>query len=104
MLPTWILQSFSYLVSLLLVSSIVSTFLRRYFSFALVGLTGSIATGKSTACKQLRRLNRKGIRVIDFDKLGHEVLSPGNTAWTAVKKEFGDVVLKSDWRVDRKIL
>lgn len=68
--------------------------------FLLVGLTGGIATGKSTVSEMLRAL---GCIVIDADQLAREVVAPGEPALTAVAHEFGDV-LTPDGGLDRKKL
>ena len=47
----------------------------------LIGLTGGIASGKSTAIQYLRY---QGYSVIDADKLGHKVLEPGNPGYGKV--------------------
>ena len=66
--------------------------------FLLVGLTGGIATGKSTVSEMLRQL---GCIVIDADQLAREVVAPGEPALAEVVREFGDV-LTSDGTLDRK--
>jgi dephospho-CoA kinase len=66
--------------------------------FLLVGLTGGIATGKSTVSEILRRL---GCVVIDADQLARDVVAPGAPALAAVASEFGDV-LTPDGALDRK--
>jgi dephospho-CoA kinase len=70
-------------------------------SFLRVGLTGGIASGKSTVGRQLAEL---GCRLIDADVLAREVVAPGEPAWRAVVAEFGPEVLGSDGRLDRKRL
>ena len=67
--------------------------------FLLVGLTGGIATGKSTVSEILRRL---GAVVIDADRLAHEVVEPGQPALAAIVQEFGREVLRADGTLDRK--
>jgi len=69
--------------------------------FLLVGLTGGIATGKSTVSTMLAHL---GCRVIDADQLAREVVAPGQPAHTAIVAEFGPVVLQPDGYLDRKRL
>lgn len=54
------------------------------------GLTGGIAAGKSEVARLLAELQ---IPVIDADKIGHEVLSPGGAAEQAVVELFGDAIL-----------
>lgn len=66
-----------------------------------VGLTGSIASGKSTVAK---RLEERGLPVIDLDKVGHEVLLRGGSAFEPVLAAFGDGILGEDGEVDRKKL
>ncbi len=66
-----------------------------------VGLTGSIASGKSTVAK---RLKDRGIPVIDLDKVGHEVLRRRHEAFEPVVAEFGESILGPDGEIDRKKL
>jgi dephospho-CoA kinase len=68
--------------------------------FLLVGLTGGIATGKSTVAGMCRAL---GAEVIDADQLAREVVQPGEPALAAIVREFGDV-LQPDGTLDRKKL
>lgn len=51
-----------------------------------IGLTGGIASGKTSVC---RRLEKLGAGVIDCDKLGHLAYLPGTDAFQDVVKEFG---------------
>jgi len=67
----------------------------------LIGLTGGIASGKSTVIQYLRY---QGFPVIDADKLGHKVLEPGNPGYSKVVKIFGEVVLNKDKTVNRLVL
>ena len=69
--------------------------------FLLVGLTGGIATGKSTVDAVLREL---GAVIIDADVLAREVVEPGEPALTEIAAEFGPTVLGPDGRLDRKAL
>lgn len=69
--------------------------------FLLVGLTGSIATGKSTVSEMFRRL---GCEVIDADLLAREVVAPGEPALAEIAEEFGRDVLQPDGALDRKKL
>ena len=70
-------------------------------SFLLVGLTGGIATGKSTVSEMFRRL---GAVVIDADVLAREVVAPGEPALAQIATEFGADVLLPDGTLDRKKL
>ena len=69
--------------------------------FLLVGLTGGIATGKSTVSALLRQL---GCEIVDADLLAREVVEPGQPAWTTIVAEFGQDVLTGDGTLDRKKL
>jgi dephospho-CoA kinase len=69
--------------------------------FLLVGLTGGIATGKSTVASMFRDL---GCVVIDADSLAREVVEPGQPAYDQIVAAFGRSILHSDGRLDRKAL
>ncbi len=66
-----------------------------------IGLTGGIASGKSTAAAHLKKL---GAHVIDADLLGHRVYQPGTRAYAAVVDTFGSDIVDADGKIDRKIL
>jgi dephospho-CoA kinase len=66
----------------------------------LIGLTGGIASGKSTAAAILRRL---GAAVVDADELSRQVVRPGNDAWQEIVDAFGPVLLENQ-TLDRKKL
>jgi dephospho-CoA kinase len=67
----------------------------------LVGLTGGVATGKSTAAKMFKQC---GAIVIDADELAHEVVKPGKPAWQEIVKTFGKTVLNADSTLNRREL
>jgi dephospho-CoA kinase len=69
--------------------------------FLLVGLTGGIATGKSTVDTVLREL---GAIIIDADVLAREVVEPGEPALAEIAAEFGPGVLEPDGHLNRKAL
>ena len=69
--------------------------------FLLVGLTGSIATGKSTVSQMFAHL---GARVLDADLLAREVVMPGQPAYLKIVEEFGQGVVQDDGSLDRKAL
>jgi len=69
--------------------------------FLLVGLTGSIATGKSTVSRMFAHL---GARVLDADQLAREVVMPGQPAYLKIVEEFGPQVVQEDGTLDRKAL
>ena len=64
-----------------------------------VGLTGGIASGKSTVA---RAFAERGIPVIDADLLAREVVAPGSQGLAAIVQTFGDEVLHPDGSLDRK--
>jgi dephospho-CoA kinase len=66
-----------------------------------VGLTGSIASGKTMVARRLKDL---GIPVIDLDKVGHEVLRRRHEAFEPVVAAFGDGILGDDGEIDRRKL
>lgn len=63
-----------------------------------VGLTGSIAVGKTHVCRVLEEL---GCRVIDADRVAREVVEPGEPGLEKIVKHFGAEVLDEDGRLDR---
>jgi dephospho-CoA kinase len=69
--------------------------------FLLVGLTGGIATGKSTVSAMFAHL---GTKVVDADLLAREVVMPGQPALARIVTEFGPGVLQEDGALDRKRL
>lgn len=64
-----------------------------------VGLTGGIASGKTTVSKMFADL---GIPVVDADDLAREVVEPGTPGLAQVVEEFGPSVLDSAGRLDRQ--
>lgn len=66
-----------------------------------VGLTGSIATGKSLAASFFEEL---GVTVIDADQLARKVVEPGTPALGEIVKRFGPGVLLPDGSLDRAAL
>ena len=64
----------------------------------LVGLTGGIGSGKSTAADLLRQ---KGATVVDADAAARAVVEPGQPALAALAERFGDGILLADGRLDR---
>lgn len=67
----------------------------------LIGLTGGIASGKSTVAK---RLAGRGAVVIDADKLAREVVEPGTPALALIAERFGPSVIAPDGSLDRPAL
>lgn len=66
-----------------------------------IGLTGSIGSGKSTVS---RLFAAKGFHIIDADVLARQAVEPGTGALTALAERFGGDVLRSDGRLDRAVL
>jgi len=66
-----------------------------------IGLTGSIGTGKSEAARQLEAL---GASVISADQVGHDAYTPNTEAWEQVVATFGRDILQEDSEIDRRIL
>ncbi|WP_405102479.1 dephospho-CoA kinase [Oceanobacillus sp. FSL H7-0719] len=66
-----------------------------------IGLTGSIASGKSTVSLMFDDFN---VPVIDADKLAREVVYPGEEAYEEVVRTFGNGILREDNTLDRKRL
>jgi dephospho-CoA kinase len=69
--------------------------------FLLVGLTGGIATGKSTVAEVFRRL---GCVIIDADVLAREAVVPGEPAYDEIVAAFGRGILRPDGLLDRQKL
>jgi dephospho-CoA kinase len=67
----------------------------------LVGLTGGVATGKSTVARMFRQC---GAVVIDADELAREVVQPGKPAWREIVRMFGKGILHPDRTIDRHAL
>jgi dephospho-CoA kinase len=63
-----------------------------------MGLTGGIASGKSTVAAMLREL---GFPVIEADRVAHKFLEPGQAAHNEVLQEFGVAIADANERIDR---
>jgi dephospho-CoA kinase len=63
-----------------------------------VGLTGGIASGKTTVAALI---TKRGFEVLDADSLGHDLMRPGQPAYDDIVREFGSAVLGPDASVDR---
>lgn len=66
-----------------------------------VGLTGGIASGKSTVAEMFAAL---GVPVIDADRLARDVVAPGTPGLEAVLREFGRALRRPDGSLDRQRL
>lgn len=67
----------------------------------IAGLTGGIATGKSTVASILRKA---GAVVIDADEIARNMVRKGLPAWKEIVEHFGKQVLSSEGEIDRKAL
>ena len=66
-----------------------------------IGLTGGIASGKSTVVQQLEAL---GAATIDADVLGHQTYEPGTETFRQVVETFGEDLVAGDGTIDRSKL
>ena len=67
----------------------------------IAGLTGGIASGKSTVADIFRKA---GAAVVDADHIARRVVAPGLPAWKSIKAEFGNQVIKPDGTLNRPLL
>ncbi len=67
----------------------------------IIGLTGNIASGKSTVMRFLREL---GAETLDADKVVHALFAPGTPVTRAVADAFGEDVLDAEGGVNRQVL
>ena len=63
-----------------------------------IGLTGNIATGKSTVVRMLQDL---GAEAIDGDALVHQLMGPGSPLAEQIREEFGEQTVNSDGSINR---
>lgn len=67
----------------------------------IIGLTGGIATGKSTVASMLRE---RGAAIVDADQVAREVVEPGRPALREIVNRFGPAILNEDGTLNRKKL
>ena len=67
----------------------------------IIGLTGGIASGKSTVAERLREL---GAVIVEGDLLGHRVYEPGTSGFEKVVNAFGHDIVAEDGTIDRRVL
>lgn len=67
----------------------------------IIGITGSIATGKSSACSLMAA---QGAAHCDADRLVHRLYAPGKPAFDRIVSIFGREIVGADGYIDRKIL
>jgi dephospho-CoA kinase len=66
-----------------------------------IGLTGNIATGKSTVVRMLEEL---GAEAIDGDRVVHEMMGPGSPLAGEIRAAFGDATVNADGSINRPAL
>ncbi len=66
-----------------------------------VGLTGGIASGKSTVADMFSDL---GAAVIDTDVIARDIVKPGQPALTEIREKFGAEVIATDGSLNRKVM
>lgn len=74
---------------------------RRQTKRLFIGITGGLASGKSTVTSFLKRL---GAYVVDADKIAHSILKPGSVVYNRLIRSFGKDILKSGRSINRKAL
>ena len=67
----------------------------------IIGLTGGIGSGKSTAAKILKEL---GLNIIDLDQITHDLMKQGEPGYIEIKKEFAEKYIDTSRAIDRKLL
>ncbi len=67
----------------------------------IIGLTGGIASGKSTVARMLKE---KGAAILDADRIAREVVEPGKPAWREIVCWLGEGILMPDRTLDRERL
>lgn len=65
----------------------------------IIGLTGGIGSGKSTAARKLREL---GAIIIDADETAHSIQEPYKPAWQDIVDYFGEEILNPDMTINRE--
>ncbi|MFJ7934875.1 dephospho-CoA kinase [Sporosarcina sp. NPDC096371] len=67
----------------------------------IIGLTGSIASGKSTVSAMLKR---KGFPIVDADEIARLVVEPGSSVLLDISQQFGEEMIKEDGTLNREKL
>lgn len=67
----------------------------------IIGLTGGIASGKSTVAEML---SQKGAHILDADVIAREVVAPEKPAWQEIVNWLGESILKPDSSINRQLL
>lgn len=69
--------------------------------YKLIGLTGGIASGKSTVSDYLKS---KGAYIVDADQIARDIVQIGQSAWHQIKEKWGSQILQDTGQLDRKKL
>ncbi|MFA5089863.1 MAG: dephospho-CoA kinase [Candidatus Omnitrophota bacterium] len=64
----------------------------------ILGITGTLGSGKSTVA---RFFLRRGVKVVDADKIAHALIRPGTPAYQRVIQKFGQGIIRKDKTIDR---
>jgi len=64
----------------------------------LIGITGGIGTGKSTVAGMLAALK---VPIVDADKVGAQLMQPGEAVFSEIVAHFGDTILRPEGTIDR---
>jgi len=64
----------------------------------LIGITGGIGTGKSTVADMLAALK---VPIVDADKVGSQLMQPGEAVFGEIVAHFGETILRPDGTIDR---
>lgn len=67
----------------------------------LVGLTGGIASGKTTVAQEFEK---RGAGLVEADRISREIVRPRRKAWRKIVKAFGSEILTPDGEIDRRKL
>jgi len=78
-----------------------SFIVHRFFMASYFGLTGGVASGKSTAARMFEAL---GARIIDADRIGHDCLLASEPTYPEILKTFGSAILDASGAIDRRRL
>lgn len=71
----------------------------KYILMKIIGLTGNIASGKTTVARMFESL---GAKIIDADLIAREVVEPDKPAWKEIEKHFGNGIMNDDRTIDRQ--
>lgn len=70
----------------------------KRINYMVLGITGGVATGKTTVAKMFERL---GVFVLSADDIANELIEPKKLCWKKIIKHFGRDILKSDNTIDK---